>query len=227
MPNANVRAVKGKFAAKPPLLLAILFALCCLPSVALAHKVNVWAYAEGDTVLTESYFSDGRKCQHCTITVYDGEGNKLLEGKTDTEGSFSFRAPVKTDLLIVLDAGMGHRAEYKLSASDLPDTLPTVPSREGKKAPQTPMPGLEESVPPPEQSPGAPGAKIPIAELEQVVEKVLEKKFAPIRQMLVESQMERPSFTEIVGGIGYIMGIMGLVMYFKSRKPQHAKDEKE
>jgi len=202
-------------------VLFLLFLLCGLPSVALAHKVNVWAYVEGDTVFTESYFPDGRKCQNCTITVYDAKGNKLLEGKTDTEGSFSFKAPVKTDLLMVLDAGMGHRAEYKLAASELPQTLPAAPVGEAVTVPETPVPTVQVLEPPSVESAAGPQAQIPIAALESA----LEKKLAPIRKMMQEAR-DKTGFTEVVGGIGYIFGIMGVVMYFTSRNRKRYKDQK-
>ena len=38
--------------------------------------------------------------------------------------------------------------------------------------------------------------------------------------MLVKLQESsgKPGFTEIIGGIGYIIGILGIVAYFKARK---------
>jgi len=87
---------------------------------ALAHKVNIYAYVEGDTVFTESYFPDGKKVQNGKIKVYDESGGLFLEGTTDINGQFTFRCPVKNKLNIVLDASMGHRDEFVLSlnASD-------------------------------------------------------------------------------------------------------------
>ena len=53
-----------------------------MPSLAFTHKVNIFAYVEGDTVYTESYFSDGKKVEGGVVEVYDSEGNKLgLYGK--------------------------------------------------------------------------------------------------------------------------------------------------
>lgn len=87
--------------------------------LAQAHKVNIFAYAEGGTVYTESYFPDGKKVQNGTIEVYDSQGQKLLEGKTDQEGKFSFPVPKKDDLKIVIIASMGHKNEYVLKKDEL------------------------------------------------------------------------------------------------------------
>jgi len=76
---------------------------------AFAHKVNIFAYAEGDTVYTESYFPDGKKVKGGRIEVYDSQSKKLLEGVTNDEGQFNFSLLKKGDLKIVINASMGHR----------------------------------------------------------------------------------------------------------------------
>ena len=86
-----------------------------------AHKVNVFAYVEEDTVYTESYFPDGKKVNGGTIEAFDSEGNKLLEGKTDIDGQFNFPAPRPGNLKIVLNASLGHRAVYTVSTDEATD----------------------------------------------------------------------------------------------------------
>ena len=84
-----------------------------------AHKVNVFAYSEGDTIFTDSYFPDGRKVQGGKIEVYDSGGTKLLEGTTDKQGVFNFKTPKKDDLKIVLNATMGHKNSFVLPADEI------------------------------------------------------------------------------------------------------------
>ena len=84
---------------------------------AFAHKVNIYAYVEGDTVFTESYFPDGKKVQSGKISVYGDRGQLLLEGVTGADGRFEFELPLENRLKIVLDASMGHRDEYILKTS--------------------------------------------------------------------------------------------------------------
>ena len=62
-------------------------------TAAWAHRVIVFGYVEGDTVYTESKFSGGKKAQNSQITVYDGDGNKVTEGRTDDNGEFAFKPP--------------------------------------------------------------------------------------------------------------------------------------
>ena len=98
-------------------LLSIFMLFTLLTGTALAHKVNVFAYIEGNTVYTESYFPDGRAVEDGTITVIDSRKETLLEGRTDKEGLFSFAIPKKEDLVIILDAGMGHKNRFQLKKS--------------------------------------------------------------------------------------------------------------
>ncbi len=87
---------------------------------AMAHKVNIFAYVEAGTVHTESYFPDGKMVEEGTIEVLDGGGRKLLEGKTDREGRFSFPLPAnKEDLTIVINASMGHKNSYLLKKTEM------------------------------------------------------------------------------------------------------------
>ena len=107
------------------LMKGLLFSsLGCLMSLlfigsAQAHKVNVFAYAEDGRVYTESYFPDGRAVEQGTVLVYTNREKLLLEGQTDAKGLFSFEIPVLEDLIIVIDAGMGHRNSFTLKKADL------------------------------------------------------------------------------------------------------------
>jgi len=95
--------------------------LLVLSTSALAHKVNVYAYAENDTVYTESYFPDGKKVKGGKIEVYDSDGNRLLCGVTDNNGRFNFKIPKRDNMKIVLNASMGHRSSSILSRDELPE----------------------------------------------------------------------------------------------------------
>ena len=87
---------------------------------ALAHKVNIFAYVENGVVFTESYFPDGRKVEEGVVEVFDKTGKKVVEGKTDQEGRFSFPLPAaKDDLNIVLNASMGHKNSFLLKKAEM------------------------------------------------------------------------------------------------------------
>lgn len=105
-----------------------------------AHRVNVFAWVEGDTVHVESKFSGGKKVSAGTIIVTDPGGAELVRGTTNAEGEFSFKVPRKTDLKIVLLAGAGHRAEWTIPAAEI-----SVPAAEKTPVPEK-GPGIKEII---------------------------------------------------------------------------------
>ena len=192
------------------LVLTFIFLIIMMINIPVfAHKVNVFAYVEGDKVYSESYFNDGKKCVDSKIEVFDNRENKLLEGLTDEEGMFSFEIPpedaIDGDLRIVLIASMGHRAEYIIRTDELGNVAELIEEK------------IEEpvSVVSPEVS------SFDLKEIQLLIENALDEKLEPIMREMREIkkfQEDRISPTDIVGGIGYIIGIFGIIAYFLSRK---------
>ncbi len=189
------------------LILIFTFLIIIMMDVSIfAHKVNVFAYIEGGKIYTESYFNDGKKCIESKIEVFDNRGNKLLEGLTDKEGEFSFEVPSEDgDLKIVLTASMGHRAEYSISANEIRGSTGLIKEENEEPA----------SIVFPETS------SLDLKEIQSIIEDTLDEKLKPIMREMIEikkSQEDKISPTEIIGGIGYIVGIFGIIAYFLSRK---------
>ena len=91
----------------------------CRIELVYAHRVNLFAWVEGDTVYVESTFSGGQGVKAGQITVTDPQGTEILSGTTDENGKFSFKAPKKVELKIILLAGTGHRAEWTIAAREI------------------------------------------------------------------------------------------------------------
>jgi len=167
---------------------------------ALAHKVIIFAWVEGDTVFTESKFSGGKKAINARVEIFDKDGKKLLEGKTDNKGEFSFKIPKLTDLRIVLNAGMGHKAEWTVPESEIREAGDILEKKSAVEPSGPTTVGLSKE------------------EVKKIIEDSLDKKLRPIVRMITESKNTKPSLTEIIGGIGYIFGLMGVALYFKNRR---------
>ena len=182
---------------------------------AAAHRVNVFAWVEGDTVFVECKYPDGTKVHEGVIRVLDAAGKELLNGKTNTKGEFSFKVPKQDDLTIVLEAGMGHRADWPLSKQDLAPAGEAPPP--GSAAP--PQVHAKAEAPSPAAKESAPGAASPPpAGIDEAIEKALDKKLAPVLRILAEMREQKVRLTDVLGGIGYIIGLVGIAAYFK-RKP--------
>ena len=202
------------------LLLAMMIP-AVFPASASAHNVNVFAYVEGDEVFAEAYFADGGRCRGAAVEVYDENGVKIEEGTTDEEGRFSFRPQHDSDLLIRVNASMGHQAEYTIPASDLPAeqkpaaspkrALPENDAPEQKQPPQSIVAGAA----PPEMK------SLDAATLEEVIDRAVSRQVAPLRRA-IEGERRRRRFLDVVGGIGYIIGIMGVIAYLRSRRNKNS-----
>ena len=86
-----------------------------------AHRVIVYAWVEDDAIRVEAGFGGSRKAKNCPVLLQDPDGKTLAQSQTDNAGNCSFQLPagITTDLVVVLDAGEGHRAQWVLHKSEL------------------------------------------------------------------------------------------------------------
>lgn len=186
-----------------------------------AHKVNVFAYVEGGMIVVEGYFGGSVKAQDSPVEVFDSDGKKILEGKTDEKGIWRFKLadlpPIKGDIKIVLEGGMGHKADFTLSQADLPVSTQKIPTAQPKtQETTTAAPALVAAQPS--------GQVQDSALMTKIVEDAVDEKIQPLvkmlgnqQKMLMEQKDKGPTITEIVGGIGWILGIVGVAGYFMGR----------
>ena len=181
------------------LFLACLF---FLPLQAQAHKIYVFAWVSGDTVTVESYFSGNQPLINGNVTVKDNKSDTiLLQGIGDEKGIFTFAVPArareeKTDLLIVVSGSEGHQSQWLIPATDYLS---------------------EKNISTPKNSEG-----LSNTELRQMLQEILDQELAPIKRSLAENKQNKPGFRDIMGGIGYLLGLAGLVAWLKNR-PQTKK----
>ena len=49
-------------------------------------------------------------------------------------------------------------------------------------------------------------------------QKVLDRKFTTLSRLIRETRPQRPTFSEVIGGIGYVFGLMGVALYFMTSR---------
>ncbi len=102
----------------------VLVTILMMPGPAPAHSIQVFAYVENGIIKGEGSLSGGKKVKNGEIKVVTKVGEELLlTTSTDDTGSFSIDPETlglaqPVDLIIVLDAGPGHRSEWQLTAAD-------------------------------------------------------------------------------------------------------------
>ncbi len=191
----------------------LILLICAFTTPALAHRVLIFAYSEGDMIHTESKFIPNDFVRQGKILVLDHKtGKQLLTGITDDHGKFSFKIPSeaiaqKLDLDIVVEAAMGHRGVWLLKAENyLPGVTPGKTAAPAPASPTAPVASATKAVNLDQQA------------IEAAVNKALDQQLAPIKEMLTELTIHRPTISDILGGIGYILGLFGLAAYFLSKR---------
>jgi nickel transport protein len=188
--------------------LAIVFLLPALFSCtpACAHKLYVFAVVEGKTIHGEAYFRGHLPAQQAAVRVLAPNEAVLGETKTDAEGKFAFEAAERCDHKLVVDAGDGHVESFTVSAAELPASLPLPPGegrREAIARPLSTSPDLTQR-----ESSGFAPAESPAADTAAIQAQIVQ-----LRRELQAFQQET-RWHDVLGGIGYIVGLMGLAFYF-------------
>ncbi len=173
----------------------LILVLTLIPLSVLAHKISAFIDLEGNTVNVSSFFSDGTPVKGGEVEVFKG-GKLILKGKTDKNGEFTFKVPQKGKYKVVVIAELGHRAEAEFTVGETEKGNREV----GKKGKVN--------------SEG--GVKISETELRKAVREELK----PIRQELlqIEENLSKPNLSEVIGGIGWILGIFGGAVLLSRRK---------
>lgn len=216
-----------------------LAALLTLSFSAAAHRVNLFAWSEGNAVQVESKFSDSTPVKGGKLTVTDtATGKVLATGKTSDSGTWRFTLPAgyhsEKGVTVAVAAGEGHAATWEMTPSDLPKTVTAAPAPKPAPAAKTAVkseakaaaakaPAKTETKAPVKAA--APAAKpsvqqsenatVPVEpgltkdEITMIAQSAVEEKVAPLRQKIAELSNPNPSAKDVIGGLGWIFGIAG------------------
>ncbi len=196
---------------RPAVMLAALALLAALlPAPVQAHRINIFAWLEGDSVMVECGFNRSSPVRSGLITVFDGaNGKELLQGHTDDKGHFSFPVPPAAraghGLRIQIAAGEGHRNEWIMDASEFSGAEAPTGSARDTAAPSAPA----------QTQAGRPATA---DDVRAIVNAALDAKLGPIRRDLAAQVNAGPGLRDIIGGIGWILGLAGMGLYFRGRR---------
>lgn len=199
-------------------LVSVLLAWASTP--AQAHRLQVFALAQGHQVRGYVYFGGNVRARGASVQVMGPDGTILFATNTGDDGSFAFLAGARIDHRIVADLGDGHRAEFTLPAARLPPSLPVSPAM------ATPIfsPAGGDGEASRQQIPGetvdmerATTPSLSPASIETMIDETVARHVAPLREQLVayEAQVR---WRDVLGGIGYIAGVVGVAAWFLGRR---------
>ena len=203
------------------LVLPLMLALTSLPVA--AHKLQVFAFAEGDRIEGTAYFAGGAKAAGARIQIRDAAGQVLAQLTPTDDGHFRYRARTPTDHFIVAESGDGHRAQWRVRADELAGGFP----RAGADSPQlltTDTPTSEPTET--ERARLANPVAAPVSgetrhldpTLIAAIDQAVARQVRPLREQLIAAQDE-VRLRDILGGLGYILGLTGLALWWHGRRP--------
>ena len=200
--------------------MSLLLACTLAVTPASAHKLKISAFADGGRIEGSVHFAGGGKAAGTRITIKDAAGMNLARLTPAADGSFSYAAKAPVDHLIVADSGDGHRAEWRITAAELSVAFPRVrtgnaPETTGGSGAGGPSPEAMR----PETVTAPAGHPPPVLDpaLETAIESAVARQVRPLREMLTAAQ-DAYRLRDILGGIGYIVGLAGLALWWQSRR---------
>ena len=190
------------------------------PLPANAHNLKLFGSVEGRTISGYAYYSGGGRPAGVTVFLLGPAGEHLGEAVTSDKGEFEFEAPFKADFLLSLNTGDGHTASWKLTAGEFPDDLARL------EAPAVASPRIGNEEEPSDQRRNHSLSEIGFSpvELQKLVTAAISDAIKPLQQQItlyrsqVDQYESRIRFHDILGGLGYILGMAGLFMMIKGRK---------
>ena len=187
-----------------------------------AHKVSIFAWVQGNTIHTQSKMMGGKRPKDALVEVFDENETLLLQGRTDAQGKFSFPTPEKSFLKIVLNAGAGHRATWSLTPDDFIETTPDPNHTHTPEQPVHSIPGQTNPLETGMEKPASAGMSRD--EIATLVGTTLDQKLASVMAKLAEMDQSRIKISDILGGLGYILGLVGLAAYMHYRRQTRGKN---
>jgi len=189
-----------------------LCAMLCLCAVLEAHSVRIFGAQDGDKIVGKVYFVGGGVGENVDVVVAADDGTRIATVKTNEKGEFSFSPGAREgELKLSVDTGDGHSAKTSVSygiAGGNPSKAQT---------PSSPAPA------PTAQAPSnVPSAALDAKAIEEIVDKLIAKRMLPLQES-IERYEGLIRFRDILGGIGYILGIAGIASFFISRRPAKSK----
>ncbi len=199
---------------KKMICLYFFFTIFFAATTLFAHRISVFCWVEGNKAKCESSFSPGGEpVKNGKIEVWCLNTNKLLiKGVTNSKGEFEFELPKgikdkKWKLKVICNASMGHKNFWTITPEDYleEEEADTLTEQKSKVADNSSSKTLNKT------------SSTSSQEIKKVVLEVIRKELDPIKRELAQMNEKKITVGDVMGGIGYIFGLMGIVFYFKAR----------
>ena len=159
--------------------------------------MDVFASAEGKTIHGKANYHDGTPAKNCVVKAFDPAGKEIGRTKTDDEGKFTLEASFHCDHLLLVDAGDGHGGQYTIKAAELPEDLPPR------------SPGNVDHVEVKQNEANHDHDTLEEVDHNEAHFKAIHAEIVRLQEQLSKYEQRR-RFRDLVGGIGFILGLAGI-----------------
>ena len=200
-----------------------------------AHKLNLFAAADGLRIQGEVYFAGGAKGADVPVLVQNAAGEVLAELRSGADGGFAYQAEAPVTHRIVAETPDGHRATWRIGAAELaaafPQATAPVDRSNGGSKPATSGAGSgtgagtgADRASGPDDRPDSPTA-VDAADpdraldpaLAAAIERAVARQVRPLREEALAAR-EAVQLRDVLGGLGYILGLAGLGLWWRCRR---------
>lgn len=201
-------------------LLLLQVFLIHLPSPADAHKLRIYAWINGGKVYVESGLTGSQRLAIFHVTVKGSNSDNIItQGTPDPQGIFSFTLPPTfqenpVDMTITVSTDDGHQGEWFFTQKDFLESFESQKPRANISQDSADQMTLTNEISP-----------ILLDNIKSIIDDRLEKNLAPIHRQLAHMSEKKLSFRDIIGGIGYLIGLAGIAAWLKSRSSMETKHE--
>ena len=202
-----------------------------------AHALRVFAQLEGGRIIGVASFSDQSPASGVFIDVFgDASGDvpagvALGEAVAGADGRFAVAVPPREGYRVVAEGDEGHRVEIvvagrAVAAAVASPGMPTIATASGASGASGAGSTGEDPLAEAKPHPAAPGVALPsgdaapVAGMPGVSAAELEHFNTALRTLRedIHRLEQRVRVQDVVGGIGYILGVFGLAAWFMSRR---------
>jgi nickel transport protein len=174
----------------------LLLLLCLgLATSAQAHRLKLFVTQTGQALEGRVYFVGGTGASSAEVNITAADGRLLATLHTDDNGRFSYPFGRAAELHLTARTVDGHQANWS--------TPPALSGADSAKSPATVIHTTDQ--------------QLTETELLAQIDTRIARQLQPLQEQL-NAHDERIRLQDILGGLGYILGLAGLALWWQAKK---------
>ena len=199
-----------------------------------AHLLKVFAWMEGAEIVGNAYFAGGIAAGGANILVFNSAKQQLIKASPDADGSFRIKVPYSAGYDIEANTGDGHVAHWQIPASEVvKPSASTVTAKTNivhsaasatatsantnAQPAETPATKAQFNILANNSPANDADLNVDANKLAELIQTAVAKEVGPLRMELQQADA-RAKLSDIIGGLGFIFGIAGIALWWRSRK---------